>query len=190
MIYSDILPNWMNYEPVYEQAVSEGIDGDLFIELGTFLGRSAAFMAQKIKESGKKIDFITIDLFEADENNDHRQYFPKNSANMDVFDVACDNMTKCNVRDYVTIVKGESIALAPLIKNEMRREINFIFIDASHTYKGVKTDIETFLPLMAPGSIMAGHDYNLPEVKRAVDEKFNTFQLKHHLNSWIYKLPK
>jgi serine/threonine protein kinase len=39
-------------------------DGDLFVEIGSFKGRSSAFMAVEIANSGKKIKFDCIDPFE------------------------------------------------------------------------------------------------------------------------------
>lgn len=54
--------------------------------------------------------------------------------------------------------------------------LDFVFIDADHSYKGVKSDIEAWLPSIKPGGIIGGHDYDNPrerngkEVKRAVDE--------------------
>jgi predicted O-methyltransferase YrrM len=171
----------MNFEKVYETAVAKAKDGDLFIELGTFLGRSAAFMAEQIKLSGKKIDFITIDLFEPSGGD---------PVPPDAMDKACANLKECGVLDIVTVVKGRTVDLAALIKEKFNdRKIDFIFIDAGHTYNDVKKDIETFLPLVKEGGTMAGHDYNLAGVKQAVDEKFSAFQLEFHLNSWIYNKP-
>lgn len=56
---------------------------------------------------------------------------------------------------------------------------DLIYIDANHEYDSVKADIEAWWPLVKPGGILAGHDYEnkLPEdgweaieVKKAVDE--------------------
>lgn len=57
-------------------------------------------------------------------------------------------------------------------------QLDFVFIDADHSYEGVKRDIEIWLPKIKKGGLLGGHDYNNPripegiEVKRAVDEKF------------------
>ena len=59
-------------------------------------------------------------------------------------------------------------------KNE---SLDFIYIDAQHSYNGCKEDIELWWPKLKKGGIFAGHDYlngSLPEgefgVKKAVDE--------------------
>ena len=50
------------------------------------------------------------------------------------------------------------------------RSLDFAFIDASHEYEAVKQDIEDWLPKVK--SMLIGHDYADPEVKRAVKERF------------------
>ena len=54
--------------------------------------------------------------------------------------------------------------------------LDFVFIDADHSYQGVKDDIGYWLPKVKKGGLLGGHDYNNKnypfglEVKRAVDE--------------------
>lgn len=54
--------------------------------------------------------------------------------------------------------------------------VDFVFIDADHSYDGVKSDIAIWIPKVRAGGLLGGHDYdnkNYPfgaEVKRAVDE--------------------
>ena len=56
------------------------------------------------------------------------------------------------------------------------RSLDFVFIDADHSYEGVKTDIFYWRPKVKKGGLLGGHDYANPrhsfgvEVKRAVDE--------------------
>jgi predicted O-methyltransferase YrrM len=38
------------------------------------------------------------------------------------------------------------------------RPIDFLFIDADHTYEGVKQDYEMYAPLVRPGGVVAFHD--------------------------------
>ncbi len=55
--------------------------------------------------------------------------------------------------------------------------LDFVFIDADHSYEGCKADIQAWLPKLKPNGFISGHDYDHPEyphfgVKRAVDEIF------------------
>jgi len=49
-------------------------------------------------------------------------------------------------------------------------EINLLFIDGSHSYEGVKGDIENMVPRVLPGCVVIFHDYHMEGVKRAIDE--------------------
>ena len=67
--------------------------------------------------------------------------------------------------------------------------IDFVFIDADHSYESVKKDIEAWLPKIRKNGIISGHDYgngNPSEVKQAVDEKFDNFQLNG--SCWYLKI--
>lgn len=55
------------------------------------------------------------------------------------------------------------------------QELDFIFIDADHTYSAVNADIQAWAPKIKVGGLLCGHDYGTspssPEgVKRAVDD--------------------
>jgi thiamine phosphate synthase YjbQ (UPF0047 family) len=63
-----------------------------------------------------------------------------------------------------------------------------IFIDAAHDQVSVLQDIAAWLPKLAPGGIIAGHDYDHPEVKRAVTSAFPAGTI-HPISTrcWIYR---
>ena len=40
--------------------------------------------------------------------------------------------------------------------------LDFVFIDADHSYEGVRGDIELWLPKVKSGGLLCGHDYDSP----------------------------
>jgi hypothetical protein len=48
-------------------------------------------------------------------------------------------------------------------------DLDFVFIDADHSYPAVKADIAAWMPKVKVGCWLCGHDYDLRAVKRAVD---------------------
>lgn len=56
---------------------------------------------------------------------------------------------------------------------------DFVYIDADHSYDSVKADILTWLTLVKCNGVISGHDYFMPEVRRAVDEIFGDKMIKY-----------
>lgn len=76
-------------------------------------------------------------------------------------------------------------------------EVDFLIIDADHTYDGLVKDINAWVPLLAVGGFVAFHDYERdvwPDVKMAVDEFVATnpeYVLEGHAKTMIiYKKTK
>jgi len=70
----------------------------------------------------------------------------------------------------VTILKGFSHKMAECVPDE---SLGLVYVDGDHRYDGVKTDIRFWWPKLAPGGIMAFHDFHDEGgygVKRAVVE--------------------
>ena len=62
--------------------------------------------------------------------------------------------------------------------------LDFVFIDADHTYEGVKKDIEMWEPKVHENGLIMGHDLNWGSVARAVGEKFSNFWITSD-NVWV-----
>lgn len=74
--------------------------------------------------------------------------------------------------DRSHILRMESLSAARLFRDE---RLDFVFIDANHSYKSVKEDIEAWWPKVKRGGILSGDDYlftpkGKTPVKDAVDE--------------------
>ena len=85
----------------------------------------------------------------------------------------------------VKIILKKSVETAKRFKDE---SIDFIYIDANHTYKAVMDDVTAWTPKVKKGGIIGGHDYeyfcpttNTRSVKDAVDE----FYGKENINCGI-----
>jgi hypothetical protein len=79
---------------------------------------------------------------------------------------------------FVTIYRGYSFNVAKKMEDET---FDLIYIDADHTYEGIKRDLNDWYPKVKKGGMFCGHDYvnkiaRTPgghlkfEVARAVDE--------------------
>jgi cephalosporin hydroxylase len=141
-----------------------------FVEVGTWKGRSAAFMAVEIINSGKNIKFDCVDTFEGSDIE------PEHLADEDVkagtlYEAFINAMKP--VEGYYTPIRATSLEAAALYEDG---SLDFVFIDADHSYESVKADIAAWAPKVRPGGYLAGHDFNAATpnggVERAVYEAF------------------
>ncbi len=75
-------------------------------------------------------------------------------------------------------------ARAYAVLKKFHLTFDMIFIDASHEFEDVKTDIQMWRNRLAPDGILCGHDYGFPEhpgVKQAVDELIPKFHTVHSI---------
>jgi len=68
------------------------------------------------------------------------------------------------------VLCGDSVLMADKVNNE---SLDFIFIDADHSYEGCLNDLKAWCPKVKPKGIICGHDYETPRypqwgVKRAI----------------------
>ena len=64
-------------------------------------------------------------------------------------------------------LKMTSLEAAPLIDDE---SLDFVFIDALHSYEAVRDDLNAWVPKVRNDGIIAGHDYRWDGVQKAVHE--------------------
>lgn len=153
--WSDI-PGWFTWPEVYDAAVDRTSDGGLFVALGTFCGRSACYMAEKIQVSGKKIIFETIDNFS-------RSFGLTVAAPLAFIEQA-------GFKDAIVLREMHQLEAVGLYAD---KSIDFLFIDSDHSYQAMKDCINAYLPKMKSGGVLAGDDYSnkrFPGVVQAVDE--------------------
>lgn len=76
------------------------------------------------------------------------------------------------------------------------RSLDFLYIDADHRYKKVRADILAWLPKLAPGACIGGHDYSFAQalgkgygVVKAVHEIFYCPDMLFADTSWLVIAP-
>jgi hypothetical protein len=88
------------------------------------------------------------------------------------------------------VIRGDSVESAKLFDPG---HFDLVFIDADHSYEGVKRDINAWLPLVRNGGILCGHDFfdgplaRHPGVARAVTELLGC-NIEVSSTVWIHKV--
>ena len=154
---------WFNFQNLYSRVVKLFPSGSKFVEVGSWKGKSSAYMAVEIANSNKDIEFYCVDTWQGSKEH-------LNIDLSDLYDTFINNMKSLD--KYYLPLKLSSLEAAKKFKDN---SLDFVFIDASHEYDDVKADILAWFPKVKDGGIIAGHDYYsghdyFPGVKKAVKE--------------------
>lgn len=157
---------WFDFEELYHHVIKNAPDDKEFnfLEIGTWLGKSACFAGQMAKLYNKPIKIWTVDTFKGGADGEfYKQTILENGGTI-------KHITQKHVDD---LQLGDIITLVESLSTECLSKINveaydFIFIDGSHDYSSVLNDIEYLWPALRAGGMMAGHDFNLESVYEAV----------------------
>lgn len=173
------IKGWFDYQYIYTNMVRLSDDPGHFVEVGSYQGRSAAFMAVEIANSGKKISFDCVDIWTV------HDIYDDNSINSFI-----NNMEPA--KGLYNAIQGDSTVVAPRYQDE---SLDFVWIDANHLYPFVIQDINAWLPKIKPNGYIGGHDYSkgVGGVGQAVRECFNENELMMPnnvlQNCWLYNKP-
>jgi predicted O-methyltransferase YrrM len=160
-------PNFFDYAKFYDFVSEQPYT--TFVEVGCWLGHSVSYLAKKVQHK-TNVKIYAVDLF--DESYDLKDHKHLDGIRHELFQ---KNLLEANVNHIVTPIKSVSWDAAINFPDE---SIDFVFIDADHSYESVKKDIDAWLPKIRKNGMISGHDYTNPcGVKQAVDEKFQNFQL-------------
>lgn len=122
---------------------------------GIEIGVKQGDFAKKVLDTWKSCDeYHLVDLWAKQEN--YKDVANVEDAVHDKFYEETKDALK-SFEDKVHYHRMYSTEAATKFKDE---SIDFIYVDARHDYCGAKEDIEYYWPLLKPGGIMAGHDYN------------------------------
>jgi len=194
--------SWFDFQLVYDQAISHFSSGSHFVEIGSWQGASAAYLALQIKNNNKDIQIYCVDTWLGDLNCSNSQRIIK-TLSKSLYDTFLDNMKKLNIstieqiyepfsKSDIIIQRGDSYNQLSLFKDQ---SIDFIFIDGGHGEECVRKDIEISKQKIKPNGWIGGHDYTAPHIQQIVKENFKNVEgietsrsNDKTLSSWLVKL--
>ena len=144
------IEGWCNFYDLYQEMVRRFPSGSHFVEVGSWKGHSAAFMAVEIVNSGKDIRFDIVDIMTESiplqDVPDRVEIFQKRYMEI------CYNLAPV---PYVNIIPKASTEASAMYKDGI---LDFVYIDADHHYKNIVQDIKCWLPKVKYNGVIAGHD--------------------------------
>jgi len=159
-------------------------------ELGVYKGMTLIYQLARFKE----LHMLAVDTwtphvqeadvpspegfrsYEEDDLDAYLQTIQRRIAELDAVD-------RCEIMRMTTDRAADFVA---------PQSIDFVFIDADHTYEGVKNDILRWAPKIREGGMLLGHDANnppFPGVNKALDELLPGWEAGHD-HTWMIEIEK
>lgn len=171
--------NWFNFKGFYENMASIP-EYKIYVELGVWKGHSISYLANLLKEK-PNVKVYAVDVFEKWNKNEK----VKDEVKW-INEIYATNLKNAGVRELITDIKSISWEAAPYFKD---KSVDFVFIDADHSYDSVIKDITAWLPKIKPTGTISGHDYfTSPGVKKAVDQLLGKVETIRQQNIWYKKI--
>lgn len=153
----------------YRQLVEQVPNYGSIIELGVWKGRSLCSVADIIRRKG--INVYAVDTFEGTPNEGDNHEDAKTDDLQQVF---TDNLKQFRINAETFCMTTDEAA------RQITRKFDLVFIDADHTLEAVTSDLEKWLPKCK--GVIAGHDYELESVRKAVKSRFPDVNYTHSTN--------
>jgi len=156
----------------------------VIVEVGSFVGASAKIFAKELDGKGK---LYCVDTWNGSPNDPSGMLTNWIGGRNALYDQFRKNLAPYLDRTVVTVTE-RSVTAAEKLK-AIGVEADLVFIDADHTRTA--EDIAAWLPLVRPGGIICGHDYNpgvFDGVVRDVDTAFGK-TAEVEATVWIKRLP-
>jgi hypothetical protein len=172
--------NWFTYPNVYKSMVEKFSSGSKFVEVGSWKGKSAAYLAVEIINSKKDIKLDCVDTWKGSAEHVDDQYVKSNS----LYELFIKNTSSLSF--VINPIRMDSVSASKIYEDN---SIDFVFIDANHEYYSVKEDISVWFPKVKVGGVIAGHDYEngWADVDKAVNEFFAGKKILKGESCWIYE---
>lgn len=181
------IANWGTVHEMYNLALKKAKKGDIFVEVGSWVGASVCYLGERAKELKKDIRIHVVDLFTGENmvNDVHTLKYGDQMKEL------IENLQKQGIDDIVRVYKSYS----DNTEGFKDKSVTCVFIDADHSYEWVTRDLEAWFPKMRKGGILCGHDYENTDtaVKKAVHDFADKNDLKVKVSKdqwpcWYFEL--
>lgn len=141
----------------------------VIVEVGTWVGRSTAYLGVEIVNSGKPVTLVAVDHFLGSAEINRTSRAGAVSESEATFRRNLAPVAKALGNRFLVVVDDSALAAARFDD----QTVDAVWIDAAHAYVFVKADLDAWVPKIKIGGMIGGDDYLKCEgVKQAVDERF------------------
>ena len=154
------------------QLAAHGGGTGAIVEIGSFMGRSTAYLAAGSKSNGREM-VVAVDHFRGSPENQVGEAYadPTLALEGTTLRVFKENLAALALSDHVTTLVQSSAQAAA----SWRGPIRLLFIDADHSYESSRADFELWSPHVVSHGLVCFHDItNWPGVTQFYQELLST----------------
>jgi cephalosporin hydroxylase len=160
--YEDV-PGFFHFAECYKRLLRSLPDDrpSRWVEIGSFQGRSTCWLGVEILRAGKPVELNCVDSWKFPdpiEGAAIREAFTRHTWPI-----------RAAMGDQFRVWPIDSLGAAECFGDE---SVDVVFVDGDHNYEAVLADISTWWPKLKVGGFMAGDDFMMSDVCRAVCEQF------------------
>lgn len=158
------IPGWFSEdEGRWYARFARGLRGGVFVEVGSWKGRSTSFIGPICNANGTRL--VCVDHW-AGSRDDLNPRYAAALAEEDVQATFRANMRALCI-DVEILAEPSLVAVARFAPGSVDR----VFLDASHDGASVAADLAAWSDRLKEGGVLAGHDYaaKRPDLRAAVD---------------------
>lgn len=154
------LQGWAGTDPLLRRAI-ETVRPKLVIEVGTWKGQSAVFMAEGCRELGLDAAILCIDTWlgslEHLVDDGFRPLLGVRRGRPTIYEQFMANVRARGLQAYLTPLPQTSRTAARFLRARGIRA-DLVYLDASHEEEDVLADLEAYWPLLRSGGLLVGDD--------------------------------
>ena len=129
------------------------------LEVGSWAGESAVLWANKIKELNANGRILCIDEWKPyDEILNTQPEMMKAFEDDRIFKLFLRNTVASGTSEIISYIRGNSLEILPLLR---RNYFNMVYVDGSHVYEYVKSDILNAMRVTKVGGVISGDDLEI-----------------------------
>lgn len=164
---------WHSKEEVFDRLVGD-LRPKTVIEVGSWMGLSAVLLARSLKKYGcRDASVICVDTWlgskEHWQDPEHRPHLGLYYGYPSFYFNFLSNMIVQGVSDAIVPLPMTS-TIAARILGDAQVSADLIYLDGSHDYEDVLTDLNHYWKLLNPGGVFVGDDWTYPGVEAAARE--------------------
>jgi len=179
---------WSSEHPVFDEVIAE-VKPKLIVEVGTWLGGSARYMANAAIAQGiEDLEIVCIDTFLGSVEMWDRSSYIMDCKNgrPTIYDQFLSNTLHTGFQNIITPFPCDSQNAFLTLKN-FNVVPDLVYIDAGHDFFSVLNDLQNWSSIIRPGGILIGDDWFHVPIKEAVDSIWGVQNVEGHGAKFIWR---